>query len=255
MPPPSAFAAAGAGIASKAASSAGAALSGGDGRPRPPAQTSEETWPNGQPRKRETFYLKDGRWPVLHGVRTTWHENGQKESEEMYRDGTLHGLATKWWTGGRMESVGEWRNGNREGEWTWWQPTGDLHSRCTYRNGHEVGRKTYWNPAGAVILEEDYDDGGHPVETRSYRDDGRLKMLGHYGRSWFTRGRKHGRWTYWDASGNVVAEGEWRYGRPWNGLCALPAPGDAGSMIGIQVFWRFKSGRKVAPVFGIDPLD
>ena len=41
---------------------------------------------------------------------------------------------------------------------------------------------------------------------------------------------------------------------PGMGSAALPALGDAGSMIGIQVFWRFESGREVEPVAGLDPL-
>lgn len=231
-----------------------AASGGGSAAVRPPLQISEKTWPNGRLFIRENYYLADGgRRRVLHGVRTTWHDNGEKASEDTYKDGKLDGPSVRWRTDGKKEVEGAWQDDREEGVWTWWQPTGDLHSRCIYRNGHIVGRKTYWNAAGTVIREEDYDDGGHPVETRAYHGNGRPEMVGHFGRGWFNRGRKHGRWTYWDLEGNVVADGEWHNGRPWNGVCAIPAAGDAGSMFGVEKFWRFEDGRKLEPLPDLDP--
>jgi len=64
-------------------------------------------------------------------------------------------------------------------------------------------------------------------------------------------GEPHGRWTDWNAKGNVGADGEWRDGKPWEGTCGVPALGDAGSVGGIEVFGLYHQGKLVKEAGGL----
>ena len=69
----------------------------------------------------------------MDGLRTYWHENGQKASELSYNCGKLHGIYMEWHENGHKEQEG---NFNRDGH-------GDILARVT-RIGCErlpVGRQ------------------------------------------------------------------------------------------------------------------
>ena len=60
----------------------------------------------------------------------------------------------------------------------------------------------------------------------------------------------HGQTHYWDNNGKPVQVGTWRDGKPWNGVCWVPAVGDAGSWGGLGTFKRYKEGKFVENVEG-----
>jgi hypothetical protein len=60
----------------------------------------------------------------------------------------------------------------------------------------------------------------------------------------------HGVSTYWDERGSVVAEGTWQDGKPMEGVCWIPAAGDAGSWGGLGHFEKFKGGKSLGKVPG-----
>jgi len=60
----------------------------------------------------------------------------------------------------------------------------------------------------------------------------------------------HGGSIYQDANGAVVAEGRWRHGKPWDGVCWVPTAGDAGSWGGLGRFERREDGRFVESLPG-----
>jgi len=60
----------------------------------------------------------------------------------------------------------------------------------------------------------------------------------------------HGVSTYWDAEGALVAEGVWRHGKAWEGVCWIPVAGDAGSVGGLGCFERYRMGKSVGKVPG-----
>jgi hypothetical protein len=60
----------------------------------------------------------------------------------------------------------------------------------------------------------------------------------------------HGPTTYWDENGKLQQVGTWRDGKPWDGVCWVPLPGDAGSIGGLGTFKRYKKGTFVENVEG-----
>ena len=199
----------------------------------------EKMWDNGQLQRRESYYVNDSHEKVLHGTQTEWNKNGQKRLEIEYRQGKEDGKHTMWFPSGVKEMVGFWADGKETGLWTWYQPTGDKHSECTYKNGKLQGKKIYWIN-GKVVGEDVFNDRGKIVELTVWHENGKKATYGT-----FKNGEKHGRWTYWDSDGLVKAEGEWRNGKPWEGICGVPASGDVGSMAGLEVFARYRKGKLV----------
>jgi len=51
---------------------------------------------------------------------TTYHPNGQKESEGNLRDDKKHGLWTEWHENGQKASESHYKNGKLDGLRTWW---------------------------------------------------------------------------------------------------------------------------------------
>ena len=58
-------------------------------------------------------------------------------------------------------------------------------------------------------------------------------------------GKRDGTWTYWDTDGKLVAEGQWKSGRPWDGTCLVPHR--SGSLwVGEQ--GRYREGKVIGSV-------
>ena len=165
--------------------------------------------------KEESFYIKNGKH-VLHGTQRLWFENGQLRREAEYNDGKNHGRMTEWYESGIKREEGMYQNGRSEGLWQGW-----------------------WEVTGAKSWEETYDSEGHIQRETSWWDmDGGMRVDGT-----FRKGRKHGTWTYWNENGTIRAQGEWRDGEPWEGVCGLRNRG-TGSMAGALMFFEeYHEGR------------
>lgn len=199
--------------------------------------------------KEESFYIKNGKH-VLHGTQRLWFENGQLRRETEYVDGRRQGRMTEWYESGIKREEGIYRSGLQVGLWQgWWEVTGDKQWEATHADGHIVGERVSWYhrgrldgknwyDAGRLEGKETYDSEGHIQRKTGWYPDGRMEMDGT-----FRKGRKHGTWTYWERDGTIRAQGEWRDGKPWEGLCGVPAAGDAGSMGGILVFQEYRNGQ------------
>lgn len=72
--------------------------------------------------KKET---KDGLW-------TYWHENGQKKSEENYRDGKREGMSTAWHENGNKSQETNYADDMSVGLMRRWHENGQLKSEVAY---------------------------------------------------------------------------------------------------------------------------
>jgi len=169
--------------------------------------------PVGRSLKEESFYIKNGKH-VLHGTQRLWFENGQLHRETEYVDGLPQGRMTEWYTNGRKAKEGAYQNGYPIGLWQEWDEKTGAKCREAVYDSECSSQQTFWYP------------------------DGSIAVIGAYRKGW-----KHGTWTYWNRDGTVKAEGEWRDGKPWQGMCGIPATGDAGSIGGILVFQEYRNGQ------------
>ena len=89
-----------------------------------------------------------------------------------------------------------------------------------------------------------------------FHPNGKRKEEGHFG-GWYedtklfwneaANMKKEGRWRYWDKEGKLLAEGEFRDGRPWEGVCGVV---DRGQSIPVERFGRYEKGKLIEEVTG-----
>lgn len=91
---------------------------------------SWESWDEEGTRLYEQSYLRDD----LHGVERRWRE-GRLSQENHYRHGELHGMATSWHDNGVMAQQGEYRQGVEDGVWRRWNELGALEEKLHWSSG------------------------------------------------------------------------------------------------------------------------
>ena len=125
--------------------------------------------------------IKNGK---LNGKVTTWYEDGQIWSEELYIEGNLgektrysyfedseiksklhfinsklEGNSTYWYENSQIFSDRNYKDGKKNGKWTSWYENGMKMSERNYKDGKEDGKSTEWYANGQIMSEENYKDG------------------------------------------------------------------------------------------------
>ncbi|MFP6901138.1 MAG: toxin-antitoxin system YwqK family antitoxin [Opitutales bacterium] len=137
----------------------------------------------------DLFTFKNGR---KHGVFLAWHENGRLRQEGYFRDGEEDGLWTTWYKEGGKKWEGRHRNGIKHGSWTMWHLGDEID---------DDGDGVVLHGDGPKKAEGSYEDGiKHGKETLWHRN-GRVSQ-----RRQFNKGKREGRWAYWDNRGRLMME-------------------------------------------------
>ena len=89
----------------------------------------------GGQKDREEIY-KDGK--EIEKTSWTYYENGQKKSEETYKDGKRDGLWTGWYENGQKKAEGTRKDGNKDGLWTGWYENGQKNSERTWKDREQI---------------------------------------------------------------------------------------------------------------------
>ncbi len=84
---------------------------------------------------------------VSNGVKTEYHENGQKRYEFTLRFGKLHGLRTHWRPDGQKWTEKNWKDGKLHGLATLWYENGQKQAELTYKDGKRISEK-FWDEDG-----------------------------------------------------------------------------------------------------------
>jgi len=128
----------------------------------------EKNFRKGKPHGLWNLYTKNGKTLVaketyengqLNGLRTTYHENGNKKTEEMwkfdlltgmvknfyengkvlsqceFRANRMHGMYTSYWPNGKMKEQGEYIANKKHKEWKEFDEEGKLLKSLHYRAG------------------------------------------------------------------------------------------------------------------------
>ncbi len=124
-----------------------------------PVDVIEEHWPNGAIRTRvEVIHDADGE-AVYHGTYTRWFDNGQKEYETTYVNGTIHGVERQWHRNGQLHVEQHIQHGVRHGTRISWDADGRQRIREEYCEGKPHGVWTVWTSNGDVKWRQTYDHG------------------------------------------------------------------------------------------------
>lgn len=202
-------------------------------------QNETKYYDNGRPHETTTFYMGLLGNHIEHGPCTAWYDNGQMWRQVEFRNGLKEGEFTEWYSDGTKSEHGYWKKGRETGLWKAWHRTGEKRWEAVYKEGRIIGNRTFWSNDKMERVDY-YGDDGVIDKLETLYPNGDKAIQGNY-----SRGQKHGSWTYWFPDGRIKASGEWKDGKPWSGVCAIPVPGDAGSWGGIEVFKVYKDGVEI----------
>lgn len=100
---------------------------------------------NGQLEVEETFVAG-----VSHGLRTRWHANGKKKSEEHIEHGVVTGRYVEWFDNGQKAVEMVLQAGHPEGLAEAWYPDGTRKSQTQFADGKIVKREFFPAPLTAA---------------------------------------------------------------------------------------------------------
>ena len=84
-----------------------------------------------------------GDWS-LDGNKVFYHENGQKKSEGLFKNGRHHGLWTYWYANGQKERETTYKDGKMDGPSTWWNEKGQKKREGHFLDGKMEGSWVCW---------------------------------------------------------------------------------------------------------------
>ena len=102
-------------------------------------------------------YLVNSETPYT-GKQIEFHENGQKQWEENYKDGKPDGLVVEWYTNGQKKVEGNYKDG-KEGLHVSWYTNGQKQAEVNYKDGKIDGLSVWWDVNGQKEGEVNYKDG------------------------------------------------------------------------------------------------
>lgn len=243
---------------------------------------SETFYRNGEVEGRFTEWYEDGQkaaegeWRAQQdagnirvGVCTTWHKNGTKKSERVFRrvgDKSLVSV-TEWHENGQTYLKGHGEVGlfgdPREGKWTVWSPDGTMVGEGIYRNGEPL------DGMFQVSDEQIHEDGSRSITFsrlvfKTFRDgkpDGPLLI---FDRDWrrlvkggLKDGKPHGDFSWWNKRGEITAQGTYRGGQPWSGTFEIPWKEDHDLLGGPygqrKMYQTYRDGGLIGERMGLEP--
>ena len=95
------------------------------------------------------MYLKGSDTPYTGKTFGFW-ENGQKRSEQNFKDGERDGLYVKWYEDGQKRREINYKDGKANGLWVWWYKNGQKKSEANYKDGKQISKK-WWNNKGEPV--------------------------------------------------------------------------------------------------------
>ncbi|NCG28410.1 MAG: hypothetical protein GWP42_12810 [Verrucomicrobiales bacterium] len=110
---------------------------------------SFELYDNGQKITEENW--KDGE---QEGLTTGWYENGRKSSEIIYKDGKHDGLWSEWYENGQKKFEGNFKDGKADEPWVLWHENGQKKWEVNFKDGKKISQK-YWNSKGEPVDSEE----------------------------------------------------------------------------------------------------
>lgn len=137
---------------------------------------------------RERGHFKQGKRT---GVWSMFSERGILEAQGPLLDDSRHGAWTLFGSNGQKRAIGSYRQGARVGVWTEWVGDG-TRAVGSYRGDHRSG---HWQIVRGAL--------SRPVAEGRYR-----------------RGKRHGRWRFYDESGALIHVARYRSGRLKRGQTA-----------------------------------
>ena len=104
-----------------------------------------------------------------HRLKTSWYENGQKESVINFKDGDPDGSWTEWYENGQKEGEGSFKDGKEDGLWIAWHENGQKQREMNFKVGRLMSVEV-WKPNGEKCPVTNVKDGNGVMVW--YKEDG-----------------------------------------------------------------------------------
>jgi antitoxin component YwqK of YwqJK toxin-antitoxin module len=88
---------------------------------------------NGQLNWEENF--KDGK---KDGIDKKYNENGQLEKKQSFKYNKKDGVSEEYYKNGQLEEKGNWKEGKPDGVFEYYHEDGDLEKKINYKDGRSV---------------------------------------------------------------------------------------------------------------------
>ncbi|HDR05054.1 MAG TPA: toxin-antitoxin system YwqK family antitoxin [Candidatus Marinimicrobia bacterium] len=141
-----------------------------------------------------------------------YHNNKRvREQGHQKPSGSRQGLWTRFYNNGNKESEGAFENGTMVGEWKFWHENGKLSLHQFYWAGNPHGTHRRWDESGELIEKGLYSQGKKEGQWTIYLPNGE------YQSGYYRNDKKNGPWTYFYKDGlelsvyfsDGIATGEW----------------------------------------------
>jgi len=158
-------------------------------------------WKNNGDKESEILY-KDGESINEWTSNYYYYDNGQKWYVVTLKDGKQDGLETEWYENGQKKSEITYKDGKKDGLWTSWYENGQKKYEGKYLEGKELDSFNTWNEDGRTMVKN-----GNGVNIWWY-ENGQKKSEGTY-----KNGERDGLWTRWYENGQKKSEGTFKDGK------------------------------------------
>lgn len=126
---------------------------------------------------RQEFWVRDSDG-VREGPHRSWFQNGNPDTESVYRAGLLEGSFRRWHLNGTLYLETTFHAGVEDGDQQTWHPNGARRSHTGYRAGRLDGVFESWHPNTKPYLRCEYKAGRVIRVTALHDETGRDTMLG-----------------------------------------------------------------------------
>ena len=130
-----------------------------------------------------------------------YYENGQKKTEDNYKNSNPHGLCKSWYPNGQIESKVTNKDGKEYGMSTFWFEDGQIMYEANIINDMVNGKSTLWYPNGNKREEGTYKYGEWDGKFSWFYENGQNKT-----ETTFKDGERDGLYTDWYENGQKSSE-------------------------------------------------
>lgn len=145
----------------------------------------------------------------LTGPFVSFYENGQKQSEGVYKKGEMAGTWKYYYENGQLESLDEYSDGIPSGKWTSYYENGQIRESKQYNtDGNLEGSFTEWYDNGQLKQETTLDETGQLQDSiLFFHDNGRI-----WKRTFYKNDLPEGNWKHYHTSGTLAFDCTYRKG-------------------------------------------
>jgi antitoxin component YwqK of YwqJK toxin-antitoxin module len=174
------------------------------------------------------------------GRAESFYENGQKRSENNYKDGIYDGVSTDWYENGQKQREINFKDRKQDGLWTYWYENGQKLEEVNYEDGKPNGLITRWYEKGQKKEEGNLKDGKYDGLRTWWYENGQKKeernLKDRVSTDWYENGQKQRERSFKD--GKLISTFVWK---PNGENCPVTQIDEDGNGV---VVWYNDDGKK-----------